>query len=79
MPGVDCELTIFKSQTLFAFGDPLGPEVWVVLFAEMIVAAGALMLVEGYGDNEALPLDPRGLICDCWYACFSHLASYFAT
>jgi hypothetical protein len=53
--------------------------VWIVLFVEMLVAACCLMIVEGYGDNEALPLDPRGLICDCWYACFSHLASYFAT
>jgi hypothetical protein len=54
-------------QGLFAFGEPLEAGVWVLLFAEMIVAAACLMLVEGYGDNEALPLNPWGLIMDCWF------------
>ena len=57
-------------QGLFAFGEPLEAGVWVVLFAEMMVAAACLMLVEGYGDNEALPINPWGLIMDCWFHYF---------
>lgn len=52
-------------QSLMAFGDPLHWMVWMVLFFFIIVAGLFLMLVEGYGDNESLPLHPWGLTLDC--------------
>jgi hypothetical protein len=48
-----------------AFGDPLHWMVWIVLFLFIIVAGLCLMLIEGYGDNESLPLHPWGLTMDC--------------
>jgi hypothetical protein len=56
---------------LFAFGDPLEPVVWILLFITMLLATFALMVTEGYNDNESLPFNPWGLFYDCWFPRFT--------
>ena len=53
-----------------AFGDPLHWIVWLVLLLFIILAGLCLMLVEGYGDNETLPIHPWGLAMDCMWVLF---------
>jgi hypothetical protein len=60
-------LTEVELQELMAFGDPLHWVVWLVLFAMVVLAGFLLMLIEGYGDNESLPLHPWGLAMDCMW------------
>ncbi len=56
---------------MFAFGDPLEPVVWILLFITMLLATFALMVTEGYNDNESLPFNPWGLFYDCWFPRFT--------
>ena len=60
-----------SSPSLWAFGDPLAGTVWLVLFGEILFAAFCLALAEGYSDNESLPRNPIGLLCDSFYWSFT--------